>query len=430
MFLETIHVENIRSLSDTLIDFVDPNADRPSVRQWTLLVGENGTGKSTLLKAIGLVVAGSDCTQPLIGQKPGAWVRHGAPFGRITARLRTAEWEPRDIALEIHAGDSPRELLSRNAETLRALDDAISHATQNYFVAAYGPYRRVSDDGLLISGGSSRLPPRALSLQTLFDKNALVHPLPAWAMTLEYQRGEEGLDIVRDAMNALMPGVAFIGVDKEAGTLRFETADGVVTLDQLSDGFQNVAAWIGDLLFRVTEAFAHRRHPLDARGLLLIDEIDAHLHPAWQRRLRQFLSAKLPNFQIIASTHSALTLQQAHEGEAVILARDAHRRVRAETFPGDPSKLRLHQLYDLAFKIESLDSWEIEQSKNAYRALSEKQSHADLSDAEQNELAEVRAVLELLPDDRDDSLGNEALNRYFSSIDKAAEALSAKTSEA
>jgi len=288
----------------------------------------------------------------------------------------------------------------------------------------------VSDDGLLISGGSSRLPPRALSLQTLFDKNALVHPLPAWAMTLEYQRGEEGLDIVRDAMNALMPGVAFIGVDKEAGTLRFETADGVVTLDQLSDGFQNVAAWIGDLLFRVTEAFAHRRHPLEARGLLLIDEIDANLHPAWQRRLRQFLSAKLPNFQIIASTHSALTLQQAHEGEAVILARDANRKVRAETFPGDPSKLRLHQLYDLAFKIESLDSWEIEQSKNAYRALSEKQSHADLSDAEQSELAEVRAVLELLPEDRDDGLGNEALNRYFSSIDKAAEALSAKPSEA
>ena len=81
----------------------------------------------------------------------------------------------------------------------------------------------------------------------------------------------------------------------------FQTMDGTVTLGELSDGYQNLAAWIGDLLYRITEAFAHHRQPLHARGLLLIDEIDAHLHPAWQRKLREFLTAKLPNFQIIAT---------------------------------------------------------------------------------------------------------------------------------
>ena len=237
----------------------------------------------------------------------------------MSARLRTAEWEPRDISIEIKPEDTPKDVITRNASTLSLLDEALRHASQNYFVASYGPYRRVSEQSTVV-GTPELSSPRAQCLATLFDKNAVVHPLPTWAMTLEYRRGTEGLAIVQDALNALMPDVSFDGVDKERGTLRFQTMDGIVTLGELSDGYQNLAAWIGDLLYRITEAFAHHRQPLHARGLLLIDEIDAHLHPAWQRKLREFLTAKLPNFQIIATSYSALTVQQAHEGEVVILS--------------------------------------------------------------------------------------------------------------
>jgi hypothetical protein len=419
MFLENLRVENIRSLSDVSVDFVNYAASDNRVRKWTLLVGENGTGKSTLLKAAALLLAGSNALPDLLGD-PSSWVRNGARFGRISGRLRTQEWEPREISLEIFKGDTRSDLLKRNDATLSGLDGALSRATQNYFTAAYGPYRRVSDERSPISS-FSRLP-RAQCLVTLFDKNAVVNPLPSWAMTLEYQRGDEGLSIVRDAMNALMPGVAFVDVDKSRGTLRFETQDGIVSLEQLSDGFQNVAAWIGDLLFRITEAFAHHREPLKARGLLLIDEIDAHLHPAWQRKLREFLSDKLPNFQIVATTHSPLTLQQAHQDEAIILSRSEDRTVAASVFPGDPSKLRLHQLYDLAFKISSLDSWEIEQSKDTYRNLSAKPA-ASLTPVQAVALAEAKQTLELVQEPERDGMGNEALTNYFTKLTSAVDAL-------
>lgn len=339
MFLEELEIENVRSLPHVQLDFRDAGHNDSTVRQWSLLVGENGTGKSTLLKACALLLSGTEALPHLLG-KTSSWVRHGATSARIRGTLRNQKGDVREISLEIHPGDTPRDLFGRNEASLAPLDDAISHATQNYFVAAYGPYRRVSEDSHLF--GSQRMPHRAQSLITLFDKDAVVNPLPAWAMSLEYRRGEEGLEIVRDALNALLPDVKFVGIDKEASTLRFETPDGEVSLEELSDGYQNVAAWIGDLLYRVTDAFAHFKQPLQARELLLIDEIDAHLHPAWQRRLRDFLTSKLPNFQILATTHSALTLQQAHEGEATILTRDDCKQVIANGFPGDPSKLRLH----------------------------------------------------------------------------------------
>ena len=53
----------------------------------------------------------------------------------------------------------------------------------------------------------------------------------------------------------------------------FDTADGPVSLDDLSDGYQNVAAWVGDLLYRTTGAFDDFSNPLATRGLLLLDEI-------------------------------------------------------------------------------------------------------------------------------------------------------------
>lgn len=428
MFLEKVEIENIRSLPDIDLDFLQDDVP-DAVRKWSLLVGENGTGKSTVLKCIGLILGGSEALRTIIGDAR-QWVRHGEDSGHIRAHLRTSEWEPRVIDLTIRSDDNIRSLFANNQDGLELLDDALEHAEQNYFVAAYGPFRRISDDGRAFSSQSKSGSgsPRADAMATLFDKDAPVHPLQNWAMDLDYQRGEEGLEIVRESMNKLLPDVDFVGIEKKQGTLLFNTPDGVVPLEMLSDGYQNVAAWIGDLLFRVTQAFSHYKKPLEARGVLLIDEVDAHLHPAWQRRLREFLSTTLPNFQIIATTHSALTLQQAHDGEASVLSRDPDGQVHATRFPTDPSKLRLHQIYDLGFRITSLDSWEIEQSKREYRTLTAK-GESSLSEEEKQKLDEAIISLEALPAQEPDGLGNEAMQEFLSELRHATDEISKAAKE-
>ena len=189
-------------------------------------------------------------------------------------------------------------------------------------------------------------------------------------MDLHYVRGESFLRLIRSALAELLPDATFRDIDKARKTLVFDTADGPVSLDDLSDGYQNVAAWVGDLLYRTTGAFDDYSNPLATRGLLLIDEIDLHLHVKWQRRLRRFIENKLPNFQTVATTHSPMTAQQAGRGEVRILARptpDAAPELRGYDIA--PDRLGLHQLIEPFFDVDTVDSARIASLKDQYRAL-------------------------------------------------------------
>ena len=122
-------------------------------------------------------------------------------------------------------------------------------------------------------------------------------------------------------MHHLLPGVEFLRIDKKQGELIFSTPDGKVPMVRLSDGYQTTAAWCGDLLYRITRAYGNYKNPLAARGLLLLDEIDLHLHPLWQRELMSYLEEKFTNFQIVATSHSPMTVQQAGPGELFVMRR-------------------------------------------------------------------------------------------------------------
>ncbi|SPF35344.1 conserved hypothetical protein [Candidatus Sulfopaludibacter sp. SbA4] len=155
----------------------------------------------------------------------------------------------------------------------------------------------------------------------MFSPDATLQSLQNWAMDIHYRRSGAGLRMVRETLDGLLPGIAFSRIDRKQKKVLFSTPDGIVRLDQLSDGYQNVAAWCGDLVYRVTELNPDYKNPLQARGLILIDEIDLHLHPIWQRQLREYINQKFPNLQILATTHSPLTAQQCGEGELFSLQR-------------------------------------------------------------------------------------------------------------
>jgi hypothetical protein len=189
----------------------------------------------------------------------------------------------------------------------------------------------------------------------------------------------------------------FKEIDRRKRELIFETPDGDVPLSRLSDAYQNMAGWCGDLLYRITRTVENYKKPLEARGLLLIDELDLHLHPIWQRKLREFLDAKLPNFQILATTHSPLTAEQCGEGELYFLRRpDPLAPPRLEPFLGAPNTLLLHQLLlSPQFGLETVDSHPVEELKNEYRSLKEVKS---LTKPQSDRLSAIASQLKTLPD--------------------------------
>jgi hypothetical protein len=220
--------------------------------------------------------------------------------------------------------------------------------------------------------------PRAQRVATLFSPDAHLQAVESWAMDLDYRRPKEARQVLRETFADMLPGIEFDRIDKQRRKLMFRTPDGPLPLEVLSEGYQNIISWCGDLLYRITETFADYKRPLDARGLLLIDEIDLHLHPLWQRRLIDFLQRKLRNFQIFATTHSPLTAHQAREGELYLLRRPADAQPPVlEPFPGEPRRLLLHQfLLSPAFGLDTADSRHFEELKNEYSSL-EKSAKTD-----------------------------------------------------
>ena len=273
------------------------------------------------MRSIGLVLAGSSALAELIGD-PDSWMHAGEQECTISADLETADGEKRHVSLKISRGGTIKEVYETNKETLDMLDRAIARVSRNYLVIAYGASRRLSSTKLSTQPVDVALPhPRANNVATLFSPDAMLNPLETWAIDLHYRWQDEGLAIIHEAMRKLLPGMTFKGIDRERRDLMFDTVDGEVPLAYLSDGYQNMAAWCGDLLFRVTDTFDDYKDPLAARGVLIVDEIDLHLHPVWQRQLRNFLSDMFPNFQFILTTHSPLTAQQAGAGELFLMKR-------------------------------------------------------------------------------------------------------------
>jgi predicted ATP-binding protein involved in virulence len=394
MFLTKVELTNVRCIRTLTLPVTSPSG---VTRKWTLLLGDNGVGKSTLMRSIGLVLAGSSALAELIGD-PDSWVHAGEEQCAIGADLETADGEKRHVSLKIARGDTIKDVYDTNKDTLELLDRAIASAARNYLVIAYGASRRLSSTKLSTQTAASRFRhQRANNVATLFSPDAMLNPLETWAIDLHYRKQDEGLAIIHEAMRKLLPGMTFKGIDRDRRDLMFDTVDGEVPLAYLSDGYQNMAAWCGDLLFRVTDTFEDYKDPLSARGVLIVDEIDLHLHPVWQRQLRNFLNDMFPNLQFILTTHSPLTAQQANAGELFVMRRPMPPDAPVLEAVGiEPRTMLVHQLLmSPVFGIGTPDSVAVETMKNDYVRL---RDMANRTADEQSRFEQLEEALRDLPD--------------------------------
>ena len=130
MFLREIELTNFKAHENLYLSFETDSTSHP-IRKTTFLLGENGTGKSALLKAVALVTAGSSSLGNLLGS-PDDWIKNGKTFCEIAATLTTAKNEERRIKLKIEKGFHLGRIIEHNKESLELIDRAITNADRNY----------------------------------------------------------------------------------------------------------------------------------------------------------------------------------------------------------------------------------------------------------------------------------------------------------
>ena len=115
-----------------------------------------------------------------------------------------------------------------------------------------------------------------------------------------------------------------IAEDRDGVFPQFRTLDGDLAFDVFSQGTQSVLQWLAYALISYAQYYGYPSNLAEQPGVMIIDEIDAHLHPTAQQRILPLLRRHLPNMQIFCSTHSPLMLVGLQPGQIQLLHRDGH----------------------------------------------------------------------------------------------------------
>ena len=142
-----------------------------------------------------------------------------------------------------------------------------------------------------------------------------------------------------------------IAEDRDGVFPQFRTLDGDIAFDVFSQGTQSVLQWLAYVLISYAKYYGYPSNLAEQPGIMIIDEIDAHLHPTAQQRIIPILRRHFPKMQIFCSTHSPLMLVGLQPGQIQRLQRDNHGTVTVSrnttAIAGQSTDAVLHQFFGI-----------------------------------------------------------------------------------
>ncbi|WP_326544692.1 ATP-binding protein [Mycobacterium sp. 2-64] len=309
---------------------------------WAVITGDNGSGKTAFLKAISLALLGPEQVNSLVPDLRG-WIAEGADRGTISVevkpdhevdKMKRGGFPAGTVWAEVEIRRDGRQTDIASADIFKnkkkgALNGPWQPLTPGWFSVGYGPFRRLygsSPDAQRLM----MLPGRVPRYATLFKEDATLAEGEEWVKQLNYRRLEKNKDdatileafkkLVGD--NFLHQGVGIDEVNSDGIWLR-DPAKHRMPLADMSEGYRSALAMFIDIFRHMSSVYGaeglvaetqNGRFILDRPGVVMIDEVDAHLHPAWQREIGFWLKQHLPNVQFIVTTHSPLVCQAADYG--------------------------------------------------------------------------------------------------------------------
>jgi len=159
-----------------------------------------------------------------------------------------------------------------------------------------------------------------------------------WLLVEDYarSRGDSGdeserrLERIKRVLLDLLPDTEDLRIgdkpraeaQRSTPSIELKTPYGWVALSDLSLGYRTMIAWAVDLASRLFMLYPRSPNPLAEPAVVLVDEVDLHLHPKWQRDLRRHLTERFPNAQFVVTAHSPLVAQASENENIVVLRRE------------------------------------------------------------------------------------------------------------
>jgi hypothetical protein len=457
-----MHIRNVQ-IGDIKCFAGHTGLDLPGPGTWTVFAGRNGAGKTTLLRSIAATVAGPVVARSLMGDRV-RWVRIGAPFG-FCATLLGPQTTTDEFATGVpeQLSGRPMPVLMWEPSTNQSTDQLVSCFPPNsglaavdksllpvldqrsplntevvtktiasvnagpwslnpkgWFIAAYGAHRHLGPASKDIQDRSAGDPVYA-RLINLFSEAATLSEAVDWLKNvhlraLENKPGAAELKegALRFLGQGLLPdGSAVVRIDSDGLWIRRDGEE--LPLEHVSDGYRTVTALVLDLLRQLHRCYGELALELDGvedagghwvcpkPGVVLIDEVDAHLHIEWQQRIGFWLRRHFPQIQFLVTTHSPFICQAASPGGLIRLPG-----------PGEDRKMEvvseaLHRTITMGgadaavltelFGLDSPRSKPAEDARDALAAIELRMLRGQATEADRSRHAELKAML---PDDLDE----------------------------
>ncbi len=334
MYVKRVVLENIRGFPR--LDLKFERSDR-TYQGWWVVTGDNAAGKTALLKSIAMALIGPDAIRSLQPSLAG-WIRHGESHSVVAVEIVAGEkdqfragrpftgpfWS--ELSLSLEEGPEIKlgigNLYKGNEKGPTYGPWAVNPS--GWFCAGYGPFRRLSGDSPEAQRVMSSMG-RVARFATMFKEDAALSECEIWLKELHHKsleghtRESHILNNVVSLLNDdfLQNGLKVERVDSAGLWIRQRNGI-VLPLTDMSEGYRAALAMLIDLLRHLIDIHGEEfvkesngKFEVPHSGVVLIDEIDAHLHPEWQRKIGFWLRSRFPKLQFIVTTHSPMICQAA-----------------------------------------------------------------------------------------------------------------------